>query len=429
MLRKTIYLLGQSFRNPSLKNKYAFLKSSENWSLQELENYQLKKLKELLEIAYHNSAFYKNKFDRLEIDITKINTLNDLKSLPILTKEELINFTSEIQTSIKFKNKILATTSGTSGQSLKFYREEAADSFNRAAIQRGYSWYGVQPWDRNGYFWGFNFSRFSRVKNIFFDTLQNRFRIFSYQESELKKFIHKAIKATYIHGYSSMIYQVAVLINKLDLTKPTHIKMIKGTSEKILDGHYDEIQKAFGTKIISEYGATEAGIIAFECPQGNMHISMEGVIVEEVENEILVTNLQMTSFPIIRYKLGDYIALASRNKTCSCGKKHLIIKEVTGRVGEKIYGKKELYPSLYLYYIFKNLSKVDKIHLNYQVIQENKGFLTFYIEQERSRVNELKLIKEIKKYFNEDIAFNIQYHSKLSDTKGKLKNFISFIHE
>jgi hypothetical protein len=63
------------------------------------------------------------------------------------------------------------------------------------------------------------------------------------------------------------------------------------------------------------------------------------------------------------------------------------------------------------------------------VIQENKGFLTFYIEQERSRVNELKLIKEIKKYFNEDIAFNIQYHSKLSDTKGKLKNFISFIHE
>ncbi len=152
------------------------------------------------------------------------------------------------------------------------------------------------------------------MKNIFFDTLQNRFRIFSYQESALKKFIQKARKATYIHGYSSMIYQVAVLINKLDLTKPTHIKMIKGTSEKILDGYYDEIQKAFGTKIISEYGATESGIIAFECPQGNMHISMEGVIVEEVENEILVTNLQMTSFPIIRYKLGDYIALASRKK-------------------------------------------------------------------------------------------------------------------
>ncbi len=91
---------------------------------------------------------------------------------------------------------------------------------------------------------------------------------------------------------------------------------------------------------------------------------------------------------------------------------------------------KKKYIQVYIFIIFlKILSKEDKIHLNYQVIQENKGFLTFYIEQERSSVNEQKLIKEIKKYFNEDIAFEIQYHSKLYDTKGKLKNFISYIHE
>ena len=69
-----------------------------------------------------------------------------------------------------------------------------------------------------------------------------------------------------------MIYQTAKLINERGLLKPKGIKMVKGTSEKIFKNYHDEVIKAFGSKIISEYGATESGIIAFECPEGNMHI-------------------------------------------------------------------------------------------------------------------------------------------------------------
>ena len=65
-----------------------------------------------------------------------------------------------------------------------------------------------------------------------------------------------------------------------------------------------------------------------------MHISMEGVLVEEVDKEIIVTNLQLKSFPFIRYKLGDYITLDDNKMNCSCGLKHRIITEVTGRIGE-----------------------------------------------------------------------------------------------
>jgi len=155
--------------------------------------------------------------------------------------------------------------------------------------------------------------------------------------------------------------------------------MVKGTSEKIFDYYQPEIIKAFGTKMISEYGAAESGIIAFECPKGNMHLNMEGVIVEEVNNEILVTNLHMLSFPIIRYKLGDYIKLASKNTSCMCGKNHVILSEVVGRIGETVYGIKNSYPSLYFYYIFKNISKSHKLNLEYQIIQEEKGELVFNI--------------------------------------------------
>jgi phenylacetate-CoA ligase len=430
MFRKYIYLFGQYLRNPSLKKNYTFLKKSEKWSLEELETYQLKKIKNLLISAYKHSEFYKNKFNELNIDVYSITTLADFsKKIPILTKKELLKFSSEIQSNKSFKKVFLASTSGTSGQSLKFYRNEHADSFNRAAIQRGYSWHNVKIWKRNGYFWGFNFSYLDRIKNVFFDFLQNRYRIFSYKEKELKHFIKKSKRASYIHGYSSMIYQTAVLINKLKLPKPSSLKMIKGTSEKIFDSYQAEIKEAFGLKMISEYGATESGIIAYECKQGNMHVNMEGVFVEEVNNEILVTNLQMHSFPIIRYKLGDYISLASKETKCSCKMQHLIIEEVTGRVGNNVYGTNNIYPSLYFYYIFKNLSKKESIHLNYQVIQNKKGSLDFLLDRKINDLEKKKLIVEIEKYFNSDMSFKIIEEVNFVYQKGKLKNFISRVNE
>ena len=224
-----------------------------------------------------------------------------------------------------------------------------------------------------------------------------------------------------------MIYQTAKLINDKKLPKPKNIKMVKGTSEKIFDNYHDEVKKAFGLKIISEYGATETGIIAFECPEGNTHINMEGVIVEEINHEIVVTNLQMQSFPIIRYKLGDYVKLAPRNKKCSCGKNHLIIEEVTGRIGKNVYGKENIYPSLYFYYIFKNLDHNHNIKLNYQIIQKEKGALLFKIDQKISD-NERKLLSlEIKKHFNSDIRFTVLDNAEIKSEGSKLKSFISKI--
>jgi len=320
MVSKLLFKTGQEFRNPSLQDWFHFLKESEKWNLKQLELYQLKKLQELVLEAYSNSKYYKNKFDEFGLKPNDINSLEDLKKLPIITKNELLKFNAEIHTELPFKKVFKANTSGTSGASLNFKREETVDSFNRASIFRGYSWYNVFPWERNGYFWGFNFSIAGTLKTKLLDILQNRFRVFGYENRDIFKFNRRLKSATYLHGYSSMIYETAKLINSNNLRKPSNLKMVKGTSEKIYESYQEEIKKAYGIKMISEYGAAETGIIAFECPYGNMHINMEGVIVEEVNNEIIVTNLQMKSFPIIRYQLGDYIKLApvKRNVNVEC---------------------------------------------------------------------------------------------------------------
>lgn len=429
MFYKFIYLLGRNLRNPSIKKQLLFLKNSEKWALEKLEKYQLQKLQELVSFSYSHSPYYKNKFDAINIAPADIKELKDLNKLPVLTKSDVITYTNDIHTNYPFKKTFKAATSGSTGNSLTFNRDEYADSFNRATVSHGYSWYNIKPWDKNGYFWGFNFSFTKKTKTILLDKLQHRFRIFGYQNNEFSAFVKKLQNAKYIQGYSSMIYQTAKLINQKKLPKPSNLKMIKGTSEKIFAKYHEETKKAFGLKIISEYGATESGIIAFECPEGNMHINMEGVLIEEINNEILVTNLQMKSFPIIRYQLGDYIKLAPRNKHCSCGRNHLILEEVTGRIGNNVYGKENVYPSLYFYYIFKNLDKNNQLQLNYQVVQEKKGELTFKIDRIIFANEKEILISEINKYFGLDIDFSIIDNTVIKSEGGKLKSFISTIHE
>ena len=202
--------------------------------------------------------------------------------------------------------------------------------------------------------------------------------------------------------------------------------MIKGTAEKVYESYQEEVKKAFGLKIINEYGSTESGIIAFECPEGSMHIVMENVIVEEEKGEILVTNLLSESFPIIRYKLGDIIELAPNDFTCNCGRAHPVILNVLGRLGVKIIGKTKDYPGRMIYSAIKNLATNYDIYLNYQAVQKIPGFVVINIEQDNSSSKSI-LNRELDKYFDEDVTFEINYGIPLHQMNGKLIDFVTTI--
>lgn len=423
---KLIYKIGTKKRNPSLDSYYRFLKKSDYWSKAELLDYQLGKCKALLEFADKHSGFYHKKFKDYNFTPSNFKSLDQLNKLPSFSKQDLIENNSEIQSNFPFKKLIQSESSGTSGQALGFLKNEEWDSHNRAAMFRGYSWYNVKPWDKNGYLWGYNINPKEAVKIKLLDKLQNRFRLFSYSDSDIKQFALNLEGAKYLHGYSSMIYEIAKTINSLDLEVSHNLKMIKGTSEKVYDSYQPEVQKAFGLKIINEYGAAESGLIAFECPQGSMHIAAENVIVEEEGGEILVTNLLSKSFPIIRYRLGDSIELESSNFTCKCGRSHPVIKTVLGRVGKMVIGKDSKYPSLSFYYVFKNLALNHSIILNYQAVQHKPGEVVLNIEQHTSETKSF-VKKELKKYFKDDVQFEINFGVSLHSKEGKLKDFITTI--
>ncbi len=426
-IKKTIYKLGVKYRNPSLVPQLNELLKSDFYELTKLQEIQTIRLRSLCERAYNYSPYYKNIMDSLGIIPSEIE-LKDLPKFPVITKRELIDNVSKIQSKEGFKKLRLSETSGTTGEPLKIYRNEEWDSATRAAMFRGYSWHGVKPYDKNAYFWGYNIDPKEKSKIKFLDDLQNRFRLFSYKEADIIDFCKKLDKCVYISGYSSMIYEVAKRINDLGLSgKFPKLKMVKGTSEKIFDSYQEEVIKAFGKKMIGEYGAMETGIISYECPEGNMHIAEENVIVEEENGEIIVTNLHSMSFPIIRYKLGDKVILAPDDFKCKCGRKHRVIHDVVGRIGKNIYGKENKYPSLTFYYVFKNIALKDELVANYQAVQNIKGEVLLKIEQQFSEKLDRSIKRECDKYFGNDVLFKIEYGQVLHKMDGKLKDFITTI--
>ena len=310
---------------------------------------------------------------------------------------------------------------------MTFHRDESWDSFNRASIWRGYSWFGANPWDKKLYFWGYNTAKLKQVKLRIMDFMVNRFRLFDYNEEKLKKLIHKLSQVKIIEGYSSMIYELANLLEgkKVDFS---NLLMVKGTSEKIFPHYQDIAKKVYGMRIISEYGSTESGIIAFECPDGNMHINMEGVFVEKDQEDggIIVTNLQSYSFPSIRYKLGDQIELADPGFECSCGMKHPVILEVTGRIGKNILGLNKNYPSLTLYYIFKNIYFNQNRKIDFQAHQFEKGKLQIWLKEPITSELKSLIFKEAEKYFS-DVKLELIENHDFRQQSGKLRDFISHI--
>ena len=422
---RIIYKTGSRIRNPSISKKLSFLLETQAWDIDQLINFQIKRLNDLLAFSNRYSNFYRKRFKKNGIDL-KIKHLEDLKHVPPITKNELILHNDDIHSKYKFNKTFISETSGTTGQVLTFNKNEEWDSENRAAMLRCYNWHNVKPWEYNIYMWGYNIDKKRRKKIRLMDFLQNRYRIFDYNTDSLRLLLDKISNASFIHGYSSMIYELSKIFNSENIeTYPKKLKMIKGTSEKIFSYYNEEVEKAFGVKMISEYGAAESGLIAFECKYGNMHINMENVIVEEVNKEIIVTNLASFSFPIIRYKLGDYIKLLPTDKYCKCGLEHPIIKEVSGRVGKNIYGLNKIYPSFTFYYIFKNLYFERGLKLSYQCIQYEKGHLLVLIKEKYSEGLEKLIKKEFEKYFGEDIKMRIKFSQDFHTYKNKLIDFIS----
>jgi phenylacetate-CoA ligase len=136
MIKKLVYLIGVKYRNNLIWDRYNFLCESQHWNIDNLEAYQFQKCKDLLEWAYHNTRFYKEKYDKIGVSPCDFERLDDLKRFPLVTKEDLLERNKDIQLREGFQKLFVAETSGSTGKPLIFYINREWDASHRAAILR-----------------------------------------------------------------------------------------------------------------------------------------------------------------------------------------------------------------------------------------------------------------------------------------------------
>jgi phenylacetate-CoA ligase len=148
------------------------------------------------------------------------------------------------------------------------------------------------------------------------------------------------------------------------------------TSGELLDGSArGRLAAAFEAPIYDIYGTSETKEIAWECPQGGMHLNTDVVRLEALddsgralpageEGNLVATLLVNRAMPLFRYLTGDRGALLSG--TCPCGRSSPLLGVVTGRAADVLIlrGGQRISP----YALTCALERVSGV-LRYQVSQ------------------------------------------------------------
>lgn len=428
-------------RKQPLFDSLRFLEKSQWWTYEKLQEYQNTKLSMLLQHCSRNVPYYRKWFRERGCNPLDINVTN-MSSLPIINKEFL---RKNLQLMCAEKNKGSfeeAKTSGSTGIALHFPKSLSSSAFQLAAMYRGHRWHDVDLGAREARLWGIPVNKLSRFKTSITDVLLNRFRECEYNLNPdvLSDFYEKLkrLNPEYLMGYTSMVSQFANFLydNKMDGTE-LNLKMVKCTSETIHESDRKIIETVFGCRLVSEYGAAETGLVAFQCEAGSHHLMADCCIVEFVEpsedlgdaslKEIVITNLDNFALPIVRYRIGDLGAQGLDR--CICGRGLPLIRNIIGRTSDVIkMSDGRRWHSIVLYYVMKGLEEKQGGVVQFKVFQKEVDHLELYLVPDKKFNTGAKkyIIDRFKQIFGEKMRVDFQVVDSIPrEPSGKMRDFVS----
>ena len=420
-----------SYKNQ--KTTYGFLKKTQNWSEKKLFDYQFKLLTDLLSNSYNNVPYYTKLFDEINLKPNDIKSIKDLKKIPYLTRDLVIQNQNDLKAKNFSKNKFeLKTTGGTTGNPLNLYIEKGKWVANHLAYNRIFM-------ERAGY------NRKNKAVSLLgmqkesiyhpiFRTLElSSFYITDKTDIYIKKI--REFKPKYIISYPSAIAFLSkyIIEHKID-----HIKNIEGIfchGEPLYEWELKFIEEAFNCKVYDIYGHGEKSVIAATCDKSHgYHIFTDYCIVELIDKnginitkegeigELVVTGLHSHIFPFIRYKTGDLGVFTK--KKCICGRNYPIIKSIIGRINEYLVTKNgEL---IHLNRINSFIAENSLYVKKWQLVQEKQGLLVLsIIKDEKFSINQLENIKEnFDKEYKEKFELKINVVEKIDQTGSSKHHFL-----
>lgn len=409
----------------------------------DMEKFSFLKFKKIVEYAYENSPFYKEYYNKKKFNPSMLKEVGDWNKVPIIEKEDIRNNFSRIiprKTSLKYCK--LSTTGGSTGEPLKVLQDTRAPY--SAISWRVKSLYGLS-FSSDIACVGRNVSHSSRWRRLLSKLFWYPHKIIaldasSVSQSDLDNFVKRIIKyrPKIITGYVGTILLVGryVLQRKIEIPK---VDLCWVTSAPVSEVEKKILREVFKGDIVDQYGSCEIPWLAFETPEhiglyvpdDCRHIDIVNDDNQELEDNvygnIVATNLDNYSFPIIRYKNGD------RTKKLDIQGKlpFTLLASIKGRVSDKIITPSGIAVSgEFLTTIFDDYADVI---VGFQIIQHKDYSLTLkYMKNDSCTENKLvDVISTVRDSLAEKTGFEIDIKTeivkKIPDDRGKTRYIINEI--
>ena len=430
------------------RKTFEYLKELEKlqWSSpSELDELQFEKLKALLTHAGKNIPFYSKRFSESGFDPAKMQSLEDFKALPLLTKDEIRENLHEMTWPNCPGGLHRYNTGGSSGQPLIFYFDRRRQAYDAAARAITHRWWGIDVGDKEVYLWGspLEITKQDRIKDLR-DMLTNQLLLSAFELSpaQLHSYVKRIerFKPRCLFGYPSSIDLFCRMAKQhgYDLSR-LGIKVVFSTAEVLYEHQKENISEALGgIPVVDGYGSREGGFISHECLQGAMHIMDPNVIVEYLrdghpvepgeDGEIVVTHLDNWAMPFIRYRTQDVAQFD--DKPCTCGRHLSIMKKIQGRTTDFVVTPDGRWQhALSVIYVVRDIPGVVQFKIIQEAVDYVKVLLKIHENLYPSNGDD-RIVKGFKKRMGDEVRVSIERVDEIpKDASGKYRYVVSRVAE
>lgn len=408
---------------------------------------QFELFKKMLINVSQNSPFYKEKFKNSSINVEDITSLEQIKSLPFTTKEELRDaYPLGLQAVPDEKVVRIHSSSGTTGKPIIIpYTVQDVDDW-AVMMARSFEIAGITPLDRIHITPGYGLWTAGIGFQAGAEKLGSMAIPMGPGNTDKQLQMMMDLKSTVIIGTSSYALVLAEEVAKREFR--SKIKLKKGVigSERWGEKMRQRIKNELGIEIYDIYGLTEIygpGIaIDCECHEG-MHYyddylyfeiidSETGEVLPEGETgELVITTLRKEGAPLLRYRTRDLTRIIPEK--CKCGLTYPRIDRIVGRTDDMVKVKGvNIYPGQ----IDEVLREVDGASSEYQIIIDHingKDVMTLKVEYnsdgDTERVDiENNIIDTFKKRVGIHIIAEVSGIGTLPRSEKKSKRIIDYRH-
>ena len=346
-------------------------------SAEEIRSFQEARLHEAIDYAYTNSAFYRELFDSCKIRPADIRTIEDLRRLPVTTKQDLQLRNKDFLCVDSSQIVDYVTTSGTLGEPVVFALTEndldrlgynELSSFTMAGCSRNDIMQLMTTIDRR-FMAGLAYWLGARALGMGVIRVGNGI-------PELQWNTINSIHPTVCMCVPSFLMKLIAFAeeNGIDYRSCSLRKAICiGEALRQPDGNLTTLGSRIHEKwpeleLYSTYASTEmqASFTECSCHCGN-HVPADLIIVEFLDDEgnpvaegesgeVTITTLGVEGMPLVRFRTGDICI--HYDSPCACGRNSTRLSSVIGRKGQMIKFKgTTLYPPA-LFDILDNIPEV-----------------------------------------------------------------------